>query len=443
MSRPALKALLLFCLGLFFARPAHAATLAECKDLALHNSALLNAYENLIKSAVYTNRSDKDSLFPQIYGHYQPTYLWYGSGADFAHHGLTQTLGASFSLDLPKILANYPALSSLEIEKSKLVETIAENEVIKDLTQNYYRLYVFLQKEKYYANAKSYIASHIEDIKNLQSKGLTVELDLIRAKVQLRSLFISISNINQEITNALTALNSLMNTTYTEADFHDMDVPDMKALVTDQAIFSESVPESKEIRASYIETVESTIPRHMDSLDQSKLNELAVASAKERYRQHKFNYAPTLQAGYEHNFHIIDPTTETNLAFLSLDFNLFDFGKRLNEGRQLRYDYESKKHMFDEQQRRLKLQIDQLTTDIENIESTYKNADTNMRSAKKALEAARGYYEKGTIKETDLLSIFSEYMNAKDQRYEILYSFFAKKAELDALIRGMEHAQAD
>jgi len=405
--------------------------------MSLRNSKLLESYENLIKSAVYANRKDKSGLFPQVSGFYEPDYVQYGENVDFAHHGARNKLGAAISLDIPKILANYPQLSNLEIEKNRLVKKIAESEIQKIVIQNYYKLYVFLKKKNYYIEAQGFIGAHIKDIEELGLKGVDVKLDSIRAQMQLKSLYISASNIHEEIINALALLNSLMNTEYKESDFSAMDTPDMAALETNQKIFNENAPETN-TENYYIGHIERIIPQKLSTLEQSKLDEFDVESAKEKYRQSKYSYLPTLQGGIEHNAHTIDQSIETYRSYLALNFDIFDFGQKANEKQELKYSYESQKKLFDENQRKLKLQIDQLIAEIENIQTTYKNASDNLENAKKAIETAKDYYQQGKIKETDLLSIFSEYMNAKDQSYEILYNFFFKKAELDSLIKGME-----
>ena len=442
MKKTLLKTVIIFYIFFQPCNLACAVTLEQCKTMALYNSKLLQAYENLIESSIFANRKDKSSLLPQISGFYQPDYVQYGKNADFAHHhGYRNTVGVTLSIDIPKILSDYPQLSNLEIEKSKLITKIAANEILKQVTQEYYQLYVLLEKKSYYSIAQSYISTHIKDIEALQSKGVDVKLDLIRANVQLRSLYISRSNINQDVTNVLTSLNSIMNTEYKEPDFSTMDAPDMAALATDQTIFDENAPET-EMENSYIERLEKILPQRLANLEQSKLDGLDVSVAREKYRQSDYSYLPFLEGGFEHNAHTIDPGIETDRAFILLNFNIFDFGQRANEKRQLKYAYESQKGLFDENQRKIKVRIDQIITQIENIQTTYRNAGENLTNAAKALDVAREYYQQGKIKETDLLNIFAEYMNAKDQDYDILYDFFFKKAELDSLIRGIEDEKA-
>jgi outer membrane protein TolC len=441
MKNALLNTVVIFFAFLLPCNLAYSVTLEECKTKALNNSKLLQAYENLIESAVYANRKDKSSLIPPITGFYRPDYVQYGPHADFTRHGFRNQVGVGFSIDMPKLLADYPQLSGLEIEKNKLITKIAANEILKQVTQEYYLLYVFLQKKSCYASAQSYIDTHIKDIEDLQSKGVDVKLDLIRANVQLKSLFISRSNMNEEVTNALVSLNSLMNTEYKESDFSNMDAPDLAALPADQTVSDENSPRTNG-KSTYIEHIKQVLPQKLAGLEQSRLDGLDVRVAKEKYRQSDYSYLPSLELGYEHNAHTIDPAAETDVVFLSLNFQIFDFGQKSNEAQELRYAYVSQKFIFDENQRKLKVQIYQLITRIENIQTTYKNAGENLKNAEKALDTARDYYQQGKIKETDLLSVFGEYISAKDQNYDILYDFFFKKAELDSLVKGAEDEKA-
>jgi len=432
-----IKYFIIFYLVFNFSNLAYAVTLEECRDLSLRNSKLLESYANLIASTIYSNRKDKSALFPQVSVFYEPDYVQYNNSADFTRHGFRNKAGLTLSYDIQKLLANYPQLSNLEIEKSKLIKKAAESEILKNLTQDYYKLYVFLKKKHDYIDAQTYVKEHIQDIEDMQLKGVDIKLDLIRAQVQLKSLYISTSNANEEIDNTLISLNSMMNTEYKESDFSSMDAPDIAALETDQTVFDESLPENN-TEKSYIENAEKTVPQKISDLEQSKIDEFDVKITKEKYRQSKFSYLPSLQAGVEHNAHTIDPSIEAYRTYLAVNFDLFDFGQRANAQRELKYSYESQKKLFEETQRKLKVRVEQLITELENIQTTYKNACDNLNNAKNGLDTAKDYYQQGKIKETDLLSVFSDYLNVKDQSYESLYNFLSKKAELDSIIKGLE-----
>ena len=52
------------------------------------------------------------------------------------------------------------------------------------------------------------------------------------------------------------------------------------------------------------------------------------------------------------------------------------------------------------------------------------------------MATAKEYYRQGKIKETDLLSVFSEYLEARQQSWEALDTYLDKKAGLDYLLAG-------
>ncbi len=387
-----------------------AVSLEDCKARSLKNSDLITAYENLIKSSIYFNRKDEGSLFPQLTAFYQPDYIQFGDRSDLARtHGYETRAGSVLSLDLQKILTDYPNLSRLEVGRNKLFKSIAENEILKDATQNYYRLYILLRKKKDYLDTYDFFQMHIKTIQQLQSKGLDVALDLNRAHVQLESLSISLKNIDNEINDVLIGFNAMMGTSYKEADFSVMNAPDMN--------------------------ISHFSLQNYSSLEQSQLDKVDVNIAKETLEQSRFYYLPTIQLGLEHNTQTVDPNVEEYRTFLALNFNVFDFGQKANERKQLKYKYEYQKNLFKENQKKLKARIEQMINDVNSLQAIYTNSLGNLCDAKKSVEIAKSYYQQGKIKETDLLSVFSDYLAAKDQSYGALYNFLGKKAELEATFK--------
>ena len=428
-----------YCL-LFFssASPALAITLKECVARSLENSQLVQAYENQIKFSIYNYKKQKTELLPQSTVNTGVEHVWYGAKSDLdPDTGYQGKVGIDMSMDLQKLLAWYPQLSQLEIEKSELLKTITKNLVRKETTQEYYKLYVLLKKKQDYTDVNSFFDEHIKDVEKILSKGVDVKLDLARAKVQQNSVRISASNVNAEIRNVLLSLNSKMLTQFKDSDFVSMKEPDLSDAGTTQTIFDESAPES-DAENSYIERVEANYAKKIPDLYQSRLDAYEVKIAEETYRQSRLYYIPSLQFGAEHNYHTNDPNVEAYRVSLALTFNIFDFPQKEFEKRRAEYNYAYQKHVFKENQGKLKLQIDQLITDIENAQTTYKNAAANLEGIKEIIQSANSYYEQGKIKETDLINVSSEYLVAKEQYYEALTGYLSKKAELDFMLEGIK-----
>ncbi len=430
-----------FCLllALCGADSAYPLALNECITRSLDNGKLVQAYENQIKAAIYDYKKQRSELLPQTVATTGVDHLWYSPKADLDPlSGFVGKVGVELSMDLQKLIASYPELARLEIEKSELLKTITRNVIRKEVTQDYYTLYVLLKKKKDYEGVDSYFGDHIKDVLKLQDSGVDVKLDLIRAQVQQNSIHVSMSNINGEISKALISLNSRMASDFKESDFASMTEPELPE-ATAQAIFNENEPKTEaEIQTSYVERVEAGYAKKLSDIYQLKLDASEVKIAKEAFRQSQFYYIPSLQFGAEHNIHTIDPTVEAYRLSLSMSLNIFDFPQKEFEKRKLERTYAYQKDVFDENERKLKVQIDQLITDIENLQTTYKNAVANLGGATQIIVTAKTYYEQGKIKESDLLSVSSEYLAAKEQFYEALSNYLNKKAELDFLLEGIK-----
>lgn len=421
------NATVIFLLITIFSPSVHAITLAECQALSLKNSHLIEAYENRIKASIAANNKDKSSLWPQLSATTEVDYRQY-SGLSDLPNGFDGRVGGIFNVDLQKIISQYPRLSLLDVEKNRLVKKIAGYDLEKTVTQNYYKVYILLKKKYDYLEIKSYFEKHIKDIEILQSRGMDMKLDLTRAQVQLKSYFISLNNTNNEIANILTALNSQMNSNFKESDFSSMDALDETIIKSDQVIFDENT----------LGDVESKWADKIADTDQLKMEAVDLKIAKETYQQSKFYLVPTLQMGVDHSIDPIDSSVEAYRSYAALTFNIFNFGQKANEKKQQKYNYEYQKNIFEENKRKLKVQIDQLILDMENARIIYRNASDNLKSAAENRETAKIYYQQGKIKESDILNISSEYLSIRDVFYDALSNFLFKKTELDFLIKGIK-----
>ncbi len=415
-----------------------AASLKDCVSLALQNSQLITAYENQVRAHVEAYRKSLSVLLPQTQISVGGDQVWFGRASGLAHrHGNEGHLGATASLALQKLISLAPRLNRMEIEKSRLLQTIARQTLKKDVTQEYDKLYVLLKKKREYVQMQSYFSAHVQDIEKLQAHGVDVKLDLGRSHVQQKSLFISLNNVTAAIHNLLVSLGARMNAELKESDFYSMTEPDLSAIKTKAPILDETSTEEDDA-GSEIERIEADYEKKIPKLVQTRLAAEDVKLAGEAYRQSKFYYIPTLDFAADRNIHTTDPSTDAYKLALSVSLNPFEFPQKEFERRQLKYEYEHQKHLFEDNQIKLKVQISQLITDIENVQTTYKNASENLKTAAQNIETAKTYYQQGKIKETDLLNVFSEYLTAQEQAYQSLEDYLMKKADLDFILEGTE-----
>jgi len=415
------KAGRLLSLACIFLLPARlfALDLDGCVKMALAASHALKAAGQRTSSSQASYDRDRKSLLPALSVTGEDGYNRYQAGSGL-RDGLTGQAGAQFSLDLKKNLSNYPELSRLELEKSRIQRDLAEKDVVRNVTQDYYRLYILLGKRADYSEARDYFSSHIEDIAKLEAAGLDLKLDRVRAEIQLKALELTAHQLDADINATLKSLSSAVGAELRAEDLVFEGGP--------------GAPGRLPVEAGVV--VASTCCADPAGLYTARLDQLETSSAYETYRQSAFYYAPAIQLGITKNLSIIDPATELYRTYVAVSLDVFDFGARAEERKSFLREYEARRETQSENRRQLLLALDRLTVEIAGEADAYAGLKKNYEAAAGNLETAKDYYTKGKIKETDLLSIFSEYLDAKQQSREALGRYFDKKADLDYLRAG-------
>jgi len=404
---------------LMYAQLCYGVTLDQCIEKALRNSILLNAYEKKVRAIYFLLKKDKSSLFPQFSISSETDYL----PLTRAVSGIkempvwNQLISAESTLDLQKILANYPESSHLELEKNQLIAKTAEYIIEKEVSQEYFKLHVALRKRTDYLEAKSYFDAHITDIETLKNEGLDVGFDLLRAQVKRDSISLIIRTNNKEIESTLLSLNSLMASHFDESDFSATHIP---AVDTQEA---------------FLEDVQENIADHVSELYSSQKDMFDVKIAKQLYHQSKFYFVPSLNFGYDRNFVEADRINQDDRLFLAFSVPVFDFGQMRNESRRLQYEFEYQKKLFEENQRVLIVYIKQLVNQLQSAQQTYQGALLNSENSKNMVAIANSLYKKGKIKEFDLLDTFSQFISSNDLLYDALSDYLNKKTELDYTLK--------
>ena len=393
-----------------------AADLNGCIALAEKNSTLLSAYENKLAANAADYEKDRGAAKPQVSGAAGASYSRYGDESDL-ENGFSAQLGVAVNWDLEKYFAESSRSSRLELEKTGLLKAMAENEIAKNIAADYHKLHVLSLKKADYAAAIQYFENHLADIKKLLAAGLDLKLDLIRATIQQKSLRASFEDVQGDINNSLLAINSATGGNFGETDFVFADVP-----------LPQAQPEVAASSANY--TAQAA------AFYQSRLDGLETKTAEEAYRQSKYNYTPALQLGVDRNIHSMDPNTEQYRGYVALNFNIFDYGQRAKERESLQKTLAYQKYAARDNFRKLVLSMAQLAQEIQTSANACRHAAENLNDAAASLETANTYYRQGKIKETDLLSIFSEYFDAKQKSRDALGQYLAQTTELDYLLKG-------
>jgi outer membrane protein TolC len=384
--------------------------------MAAGNSLALKAYDEKLASALATEKSDRRALLPQLSASGEEGYSVYDKASGLSD-GMNGRAGVQLSWDLPKVLSGYPRLSRLEAEKAAASLALARKALARDVAKDYYQLHILLGKKTDYAAAEDYFRSHIGDIESLGDKGLDVKLDLIRTGIQLKSLEVSAADINTQLHGALISLASAVGRNLSPLDLPFTDIPSPAA----GGLYADTAP-----AGGYPQGSAAALLTRLDALE--------LNTSLENYRQSAYAWTPQLAAGLDRAITPIDPATERYRTYLTASLPIFDFGLRAENRKSLKSAGEYQRSLNGDNARQLALSIAGLNAEMKNAASSCAAAEANLNGADESLETARDYYRQGKIKETDLLSIFSEYLAVKEQARDALGLFLEKKADLDYLL---------
>jgi outer membrane protein TolC len=317
---------------------------------------------------------------------------------------MTGSAALELSLDLPKLLGGYPRLSRLEADKAAILLAIAKKEAARDVTAEYYRLYVLTAKRADYTAAGGYFDAQINDVEHLGKQGLDVKLDLLRSDLKRRSLAAEAVALDAEIAGSLMTLNSAAGAGFKTDDFAFTDIPQ---------------PASGAVSGA---TVSSAL--------ETRLDELEAGSAGEAYRQSAYAAAPSFTLGVSRSLRPIDPATELYRTYAAVNLDIFGFGQREAERRSLLGEWEYQKGLAADNRRKLELEKSRLSSEMDNAALACLAARANLFAAEKSLETSKEYYRQGKLKETDLLDIFSDYFSIKELALDSLGQYLDRLAGL-------------
>jgi outer membrane protein TolC len=402
-------------ISLAYAKPIH---LNDCVDSALKNSQLLAALRANVQAADSAYARDRSSLGPTLALADEASYSTFGPEATFSN-GSENRANAELSMDLQRLLAPPSALSRLDLQRNQMLLIQAQGQLRRDVTQAYSKVLILLRKSAEQAQAKDFVDSHIRDIERLQSSGLDVALDLLRAKSQSKSLDLSALNQSGDLDDTLATLRSLTGLTLSATDF------DVEG---DLALVSSTIPADGP--AALSEKILQTVQAKLTALDLQSAQAAAQGSGR-------FS-APSLRLGLDHSFLAIDPNAPLDRVYGGLSFNAFDWGQQGHATDQLHLQLKAQEQASAEQERAQRLYANQVLSDLKHAAQAYALSASLVQDAQQGLEIAKVYYRQGKAKESDLLSVFADYLAAIDQRDESLLSLLNKKAEWDAIWDGSQ-----
>lgn len=391
--------------------PASAAGLQDYVSLTLQNSPALKAAASGLDAARAGFDAQRRALLPAVSGTVEEGYSTYSNDSGL-NNGITGRAALEAAVDMKGIAAGAPRLGRLEADKAAAELELARRGLARDTAAAYYRLHVLAGKKKDYAEADSYFASHLADIKALGERGVDVKLDLLRADVQRRSLAADAADIDTGLASELAGLNGTAGSSFSLADLPFSDIP------------SPAVPAPAARQAPSALAL------------QGRLGALEADSAAEALRQSAYAAVPGVIFGLSRSLSPIDPATERWRAYAAVTVDIFGFGRLAAERRKLAAEAENRRQLALYTKGRLNQEAGRLEAGLAAAAAACAGAGRTLAAAEAGIGVAGEYYRQGKIKETDLLAVFSEYFSAKERSRDALGAWLEKKAEREYLLGG-------
>lgn len=392
-------------------------SLDDCVAAALKASPALAALRAQAQAAVAGYSQDRDGRWPGLTLSDQENYSAYQAAAGFSD-GTENFANAELALDLQSWIASPAALSRQRVRRIALQAAQLRVQLGREVAGAYDRLMVLELQADEGRQAAAYVDGHLGDIQRLRRLGVDVQLDLLRAGSQRRSLDLAAVARDAEIQDQVAALRSLTGLDLTADDFRP-----------DPAWVASVVQADAEDPGQVLDQrLLDTLPGRLAALD--------LETARLATRGTGPVALPTVKLGLNHAFQAIDPATPVDQAYAALSLYAFDWGQRAAAAREKAQALAAQAADNREQLRQLRLDAGRLAVDRDAARRAYALSVDLLGDAQKAMGIAKTYYRQGKIKETDLLSIFSDYLTAQQQRDVALQTLLDKRADWDALWEG-------
>lgn len=397
---------------------AHAFTLNDCLVVAARKDPALAAMERRVASAGLTQTKDLRSLLPSLSLGDEASYSAFKEDAGLAN-GMDNKANADLEWDLQRMLSAPQKQSELSRLRAAKVLKQAQTQLRLDVTRAFDHCRVASVRAAEFLKAVEFVDGHIHDIQRLQGMGMDVALDLLRAQSQRKSLDLAMNGNDAQLQDALSTLRLETGLDVSAKDF--------------DAALAISLSE-----APVAQDIESRLAQRLSGVAAAQLADLDLKSARLAYDASGFFSAPLVHVGLDHSFQAADPATPVDRAYGSLSLPVWDWGQRGLDSDRLKADLEAQGLDHEAQMRDLRLQAEQLASGLAHARNAYTISAAMVEDAAKGLGIAKTYYKQGKVKETDLLSVFSDYLGAQGQFSDALLDCLDKQAAWDAFWDGSQ-----
>ena len=407
-------------------------TLEQALEIALSENVSVKVADMEVERTGYAQKGSYAALFPQIdlTGAYQRAikkqvmYMSMGEGQEAMRIevGKSNTINAAATAALPLVSAQLwqgIKISGLDVELAVEKARSSRLETVTQVKNAYFS--TLLAKEAfvvYKAVYENAVKNYEETQKKFDAEKIS-EMELIRAKTTVANAVPNVYNAESSIILALWQLKAVLGV--------DLDLNlDIAGKLGD-----------------YAQHMFYDIHQHDEaSLDRNstmKQLEIQMEVLAENIKLQKFANIPTLAASFNYTYMAMAndvafkefPWTPYSTAGLSLNIPIFAGGKRYNQIRQAKNQYQQVQLQAVNTERQLKIAIRQYLTTMETNMKSYYAAQDAVAAAQKGYDIAEKAYQVGRSTLIELNDAQLALTQARLAESQAIYNFVSAKASLE------------
>ena len=407
-------------------------TLEEALQIALSENVSVKVADMEIERTGYAKKGSYASLFPQIdlTGSYQRTikkqamFMSMGEGQEpmKIEVGMYNTITTSASVAMP--LVNVQLWESLKVSAMdvELAVEKARGSRLETVTQVKNAYYAILFAKEAFNVYKEVYENAFDNYAETQKKydaQKASEFELVRAKTNVEQAVPNVYNAESSVILALWQLKAVLGV---DLDM-ELDVAGSLADYSQHMMYDINQYEG-------------------ETLDMNTtMKQLAIQAEQlaTNIRIQKFATLPSLAASFNFSYMSMAndvafsefPWIPYSTAGLSLSIPVFAGGKRYQQIRQAKNQYEQVKLQIDNTERQLKIAIRQSLNTMEMNMKSYYAAQNAVASAQKAYDISEASYRVGRARLIELNDAQLALTQAKLAESQAIYNFVVAKAQLE------------
>ena len=407
-------------------------TLEQALEIGLSENLSVKVADMEIERTGFAKKGTYASLFPSIdlATSYQRTikkqamFMSMGEGQEpmKIEVGMFNSINAATSVAMPLVNAQLwqsLKISALDVELAVEKARSSRLDMVTQVKNAYYGILFAKEARDVYSQVYDNALRNYEETLKKYDAQKASEMDLIRAKTTVENAVPNVYNSESSVILALWQLKAVLGVDL------DMDL-DVAGSISDY---------SSQMLSDIVENENASLEGN------STMKQLAIQAEQlaQNIKLQKFSTLPSLAASF--NFTYMSMANDVALsefpwipystAGLSLSIPIFAGGKRYNQIRQAKNQYEQVKLQVANTERQLQVAIRQSLATMETNMKSYYAAQTAVASAQKGYDITEVSYKAGRSTLIELNDAQLALTQSKLAESQAIYNFLTAKAQLE------------